>query len=117
MTLKEQIVTEIMSLVRRQPQKMDPKPTIEELEKILSSECTDAISIEPDGSVCARPTSTTVGAVADKVVTVVEAAIKRRDDALKFCHDMAEEELPHAKVGSGAEVVLRHIVRRVHETL
>jgi hypothetical protein len=75
MTLKEQIVTEIMSLVRPQPQKMEPKPTIAELEKILNSECTDAISIEPDGSVCVRPTSTTVGAVADKVIGLVEGAI------------------------------------------
>lgn len=75
MTLKQQIVTEIMSLVRQQPQKMDPKPTIDELEKILNAECTDSISIEPDGSVSVRPTSTTVGAVADKVIGLVDGAI------------------------------------------
>jgi hypothetical protein len=43
--------------------------------------------------------------------------IERSRTALKFCGDMAEEELPHAKVGTGAEVVLRHIVRRVSETI
>lgn len=37
--------------------------------------------------------------------------------ALEFIHDIAEEELPHAKVGTGAEVVLRHIVRKASEAL
>jgi hypothetical protein len=37
--------------------------------------------------------------------------------ALKFCRDIAAEELPHAKVGTGAEVALRHIVRKAEEVL
>src|SRR5712671_6007757 len=32
--------------------------------------------------------------------------------ALKFIQDLAEEELQYAKVGTGAEVALRHIARR-----
>lgn len=70
--LKDKIVTEIMSLVRQQPQKL-PKPTIDELERILNSESKDAVNIEPDGSVSVTPTVTTVGAIADKVVALVEA--------------------------------------------
>ena len=37
--------------------------------------------------------------------------------ALGFIRDLAEEELVHAKVGTGAEVALRHIARRARETL
>lgn len=37
--------------------------------------------------------------------------------ALGFIGELAEEELPHARVGTGAEVVLRHIIRRVNETI
>jgi CRISPR/Cas system-associated protein Csm6 len=81
MTLREQIVREIMSLVRQPAKKME-KPSIAELEKILNSESTDNINIEPDGSISVTPTSTTVGAVADRVVVVVEAEIGRLRHAL-----------------------------------
>jgi hypothetical protein len=37
--------------------------------------------------------------------------------ALKFIRDIAAEELPHARVGSGAEVALRHIKRKANEAL
>lgn len=37
--------------------------------------------------------------------------------ALGFVRDLAEEELPHANVGTGAEVALRHIARRARESL
>src|ERR1700677_1355240 len=37
---------------------------------------------------------------------------ERVRNALKFVRDIAEEELPHARVGTGAEVALRHINRR-----
>lgn len=77
MTLREQIVSEIMTLVRPQPTKMDPPPTIAQLEAILNSENTDDVRIETDGSVSVRPTVTTVGAVADRVVAIVEPAIER----------------------------------------
>ena len=46
-----------------------------------------------------------------------EAMLAARNAALKFIQDLAEEELPHAKVGTGAEVALRHIARRARETL
>lgn len=37
--------------------------------------------------------------------------------ALKFCRDLAEEELVHTRVGSGVEIALRHISRRATEAL
>ena len=37
--------------------------------------------------------------------------------ALYFVRDLAEEELPHARVGTGAKVALRHIARRAREEL
>lgn len=45
------------------------------------------------------------------------ARIQKAEAALKFIQDLAEEELPHAKVGTGAEVALRHIARRAREIL
>lgn len=75
MALKEEIVTAIMSLVRQQPKKME-RPTIDELERIINSESTDAVNIEPDGSVTVTPQATTVGTVADLVVLPVERDIK-----------------------------------------
>lgn len=72
---RDKIVAEIMSLVRQSPRKMEPKPTIAELEAILNSECTDEISVQPDGSICVTSTSTTVGAVADKVIAALRDTI------------------------------------------
>lgn len=43
--------------------------------------------------------------------------IKETERGLKFIMDIAEEELPHAKVGTGAEVALRHIHRRALDRL
>lgn len=37
--------------------------------------------------------------------------------ALVFCRDIAAEELAHSMVGTGAEVALRHIVRKADEAL
>lgn len=76
MTLRDQIVTEIMSLVRQPPRKLE-KPTIDELERIINSESTDAVNIEPDGSVSVTPTVTTIGAVADKVAALCEAETEK----------------------------------------
>jgi hypothetical protein len=38
-------------------------------------------------------------------------------EALKFCRDLAGEELAYARVGTGAEVALRHIERKANEAL
>lgn len=46
-----------------------------------------------------------------------DAEINRLRAALKFCGDLAEEEYQFSKIGSGPEIALRHIVRRVSETL
>jgi hypothetical protein len=43
--------------------------------------------------------------------------IKRLRAALTFCRDIASEELAYARVGTGAEVALRHIVRKTDENL
>lgn len=37
--------------------------------------------------------------------------------AVIFIRDLAEEELPYARVGTGQEVALRHILRRAREAL
>ena len=37
--------------------------------------------------------------------------------ALQFCLDMAEEEYPHQQGNVGAEIVLRHIMRKCREAL
>ncbi len=42
---------------------------------------------------------------------------ERLSDALRFIQDISGEELEHAKVGTGAEVALRHINRRAHAAL
>jgi hypothetical protein len=101
MMLKEQIVTEIMSLVRQPPRKME-KPSIDELEKILNSESTDDINIEADGSISATPTTTTVGAVADKVVTAVEAEIARLREQWKARALEAEDALSREREACAA---------------
>lgn len=71
MTMRDEIIAEIMTLVRPPPHKMEPRPTIEELEKILNSEDKRDITIEPDGSISVRPDHTTVAEVADAVLRVV----------------------------------------------
>lgn len=48
---------------------------------------------------------------------VKAASVDQLIEALKFCRDIAAEELPHARVGTGAEVVLRHVRRKAEEAL
>lgn len=51
---------------------------------------------------------------------LIVAAVNVHDDlvrALEFVRDLCAEELPHAKVGTGAEVALRHAQRRASEVL
>jgi hypothetical protein len=43
--------------------------------------------------------------------------IRRFRGAVRFCYDIADEELPHARVGTGAEVALRHIRRKASDAL
>lgn len=105
--LRQQIVTEIMSLVRQQPKTL-PKPSIEELERILNSESTDAINIEPDGTVSVTPTVTTVGAVADKVVAVVEKEMEKLQEWKTLALWMAahiEQVEAHCSVRTGTKGV------------
>lgn len=45
------------------------------------------------------------------------ASVDKLVEAVRFCRDIAAEELPHAPVGQGAEVVLRHIKRKCEEAL
>lgn len=72
---REQIIAEIMKLVRPEPKPLE-RPTIAELEKILNSETTDAVQINTDGSVSTRPTTTTVGAVADAILALTNGIRK-----------------------------------------
>lgn len=47
----------------------------------------------------------------------LRARIEALTAALRFVHDLAAEELPYASVGTGGEVVLRHIKRKTEEVL
>ncbi|HEY1806053.1 MAG TPA: hypothetical protein VGG45_16385 [Terracidiphilus sp.] len=69
--LKEQIVAEIMKLVRPAMIPMDHKPTIDEIEKMLNSDNPKRISIAPDGSAVMEAPSHTVGDIADAVLRIV----------------------------------------------
>lgn len=71
-TLRQEIIREIMTLVQPEPVEMKPKPTIDELERILSSDDNRQIDLRPDGSVWARERKTvTVGIVADAILRVI----------------------------------------------
>lgn len=70
--LRSEIVREIMTLVQPEPQEIKPRPTIDELEKMLNSDTPQEIDIRPDGSIYTRPPAhTTVGAVADTILRVI----------------------------------------------
>ena len=43
--------------------------------------------------------------------------IKKLKSALRFCQEIAAEEYQYAKVGTGAEVALRHIMKKADEAL
>ena len=42
--------------------------------------------------------------------------IRKLEAVVKFCHDIAEEEYPHQERNVGAELVLRHIIRKCSES-
>lgn len=69
--MREQIVAEIMKLVRPAPVPMDHKPSIAEIEKMLNSDNPSRISIAPDGSYVTEAPAHTVGDIADAVLLVV----------------------------------------------
>lgn len=81
MTLREQVVAEIMKLVRPTPVPMDHKPTIDELEKMLNSD-SESVNINPDGTVSVQPPPCTVGDVADAVLRVFESQRRPGDNSL-----------------------------------
>lgn len=75
----------------------------------------DCASANPPVTSCIM--KETAEALSRVAVTDSRAQCDSLIDALKFAHDLAAEELPHAKVGTGAEVALRHIVRKTAEAL
>lgn len=79
--------------------------------------------IKPDGLVCIRSSKSQLRVAsqlkpedADFIVNVCNSNNENLK-ALEFCRDIAEEELPYTKVGTGAEVALRHIIRKTNEAL
>ena len=72
--LRQKIISKIMELVS--PEKVErPRPTIAELEEILSREEAPNIQINPDGSVVdLQERITTVGKVADAILDLLESA-------------------------------------------
>jgi hypothetical protein len=81
MTLRDQVVAEIMKLVRQPSVPLDRKPTIDELEKILNDGSGAVASINPDGTVTVQPPPCTVGDVADAVLRVFDARTRNRPSA------------------------------------
>lgn len=80
--LREQIVAEIMKLVRPAPVPMDHKPTIDELEKMLAGDGRSIATIAPDGTVSLQPSPCTVGDVVDAVLRVVQSQRRPGDNSL-----------------------------------
>lgn len=83
--LREMIVAEIMTLVRPEPRELKPKPTIDELERMLNSTDPLEIDLRSDGSIYARPPHhVTVGNVADAVMRLLKThAVQGREEALR----------------------------------
>lgn len=50
-------------------------------------------------------------------INELNSRIAKLEQALRFCRDLADEELGFVKVGTGAEVALRHISRKARENL
>lgn len=72
--LRQKIIAMMNALVLPRRVEHEPRPTIEELEKLLNSDDPPNISIQPDGSVIEyRPQTTTVRAVADGILDLLEA--------------------------------------------
>lgn len=79
MALREQIVAEIMKLVRPAAVPMDHKPTIDELEKMLNGD-DQSFTVNPDGTCSVYPPPCTVGDVADAVLRVLETKAETPKD-------------------------------------
>lgn len=95
--LREKIVAEIMKLVRPAPVPMDPKPSIDDLERMLNSDDPRRIKILPDGSVVEEAPPHTVGDIADAVLRVVGDV---RTLTLLEARDKVQAECPACE-GSG----------------
>lgn len=73
--LRQQIIDKLHELVL--PKKIErlPRPSLDELEKILNSVDPPNIQIGPDGSIVEyRPQTTTVGVVADAILDLLGIA-------------------------------------------
>jgi hypothetical protein len=71
--LREKIIAMMHDLVLPKKIEVEPQPTIDQLEKILNSVDPPSISLQPDGSVVEyRPQTTTVQAVADGILDLLE---------------------------------------------
>jgi hypothetical protein len=79
--------------------------TNKQSESDVTGEATPCPTCECDGTIEGRK--------GRELIAQRDALVK----ALKFCHDLADEELEYARVGTGAEVALRHIARRAKESL
>lgn len=103
-TMREQIVAEIMKLVRKPPERR--KPTIDELEKILNSADAPDCHLEPDGTMLMTPeTHTTVGDIADAVLKIIVPQLDSAASALREREWRPIESAP--KDGTIIDVFLR----------
>lgn len=90
--LREQIIAEIMKLVRPAPTTPGRRPTIDELEKMLNADENSVASINPDGSVSLRPPPSTVGDVADAVLRILDAQADAAPSMLAALKDIAAQK-------------------------
>ncbi len=93
MTLRQEIVAEIMKLASPPPLPLDHRPTIDELEKMLNADPESVTSINPDGTVSVRPKPHTVGDVADAVLRVLAAQPQTpAEDRIKLIEGVIERQ-------------------------
>lgn len=57
------------------------------------------------------------GVEGDNLAAWAAREIETQRKVIRFAYDIADEELPHCRVGTGAEVALRHIRRKASDAL
>lgn len=103
--LRDQIVSEIMKLVKPPMVPMDHKPSIDEIEKMLNSDNPRRISIAPDGIALTEPPPHTVGDIADAIIRVIGDVHTK---TIREAQRIVQAECP-ACDGSGHSSALRMI--------
>lgn len=71
--IRQQIIDKMKGLVLPKKVERNPRPTIDELEKILNSENGPNVQLNPDGTVTEyQPQTTTIEKVADAILDIFD---------------------------------------------